>query len=270
MFKKPEEVTDEDDFQFQGFTEHLIPTKYVDSLLDSELRELNALLPWKCFTVDAHGRRFGRRAWPGKRETPQPIPDRRIVRMNEVFGLNDKHVLEVGCFEGVHTVGLSMFAGQVTAVDARIENVVKTIVRCAFFGYYPAVFKCDLEVPEDVLRLPEVDVLHHVGVLYHLVDPVTHLFDLARYVRVGLMLDTHVARADQADRTYIVRGRTFKYRYSSEGGRMEVFSGMGDHSKWLTLDVILSLISEAGFPVIDVVEEREERNGLRVLLFAQR
>jgi hypothetical protein len=31
-----------------------------------------------------------------------------------------------------------MIARQVTAVDARIENVVKTIVRAAFFGYTPA------------------------------------------------------------------------------------------------------------------------------------
>jgi hypothetical protein len=170
----------------------------------------------------------------------------------------------------VHTVGLSMFAERVVAVDSRIENVVKTIVRSAFFGYYPTVFKCDLEKPEEVARLPEADILHHVGVLYHLVDPVSHLLDMGRYVRQGLMLDTHFARPESVDRTFIANGRTFKYRHSDEGGKSEVFSGMGNHAKWLTLDTILSLLSEAGFSVIDHVEEQEERNGPRVLLFARR
>ena len=97
---------DKDDFQFDGFTSNCIETEHVDSLGDDELRELNALLRWNCFTADVHGRRFGQRAWPGKREQPQVVPDVRIVQMNEKFGLADKHVLEVGCFEGVHTIGL--------------------------------------------------------------------------------------------------------------------------------------------------------------------
>jgi hypothetical protein len=84
------------------------------------------------------------------------------------------------------------------------------------------------------------------------------------------MLDTHFARPEKTDRTYVTQGRTFKYRHSDEGGKSEVFSGMGSHAKWLTLDTILSLLSEAGFSVIDHVEEHDERNGPRVLLFARR
>jgi len=145
---------DDTDFPFDGFTDHRVSTKYIDSLTDDELREVNRLLPWSCFTADSSGRRFGRRAWAGKREVPQAIPDPRIVQLNEKFGLSDKHVLEVGCFEGVHTIGLAMFARHVTAVDSRIENVVKTMVRCGFFGYSTQVFKCDLEKSEDIGRPP--------------------------------------------------------------------------------------------------------------------
>jgi hypothetical protein len=264
------DAINEDAFQFDGFTENVVQTKYVDFLSDEELRELNGLLRWNCFTVDSKGRRFGRRAWPGKREKPQPVPDQRIVRLNELFQLRGKDVLEFGCFEGVHTVGLSMFAGRVVAVDSRIENVVKTIVRSALFGYSPTVFKCDLEKPGDFARLPQADVLHHVGVLYHLVDPVSHLLDLGRYVRQGIMLDTHFARPEKVDRAYVIRGRSVQYRHSDEGGKSEVFSGMGSHAKWLTLDTILSLLSETGFTAIDHVEEHEERNGPRLLLFARR
>jgi tRNA (mo5U34)-methyltransferase len=170
-------------FQFRGFDENRVSAPSVDALADEELKALNRILEWSCFTADGAGRRFGRRAWAGKRETPQPIPDPRIVLLNQKIPLAGLHVLEVGCFEGVHTIGLSRFAGKVTAVDARIENVVKTMVRCGFFECTPHVFKCDLEKAEDAARLPQADVLHHVGVFYHLVDPVAHLRTFSRLAR---------------------------------------------------------------------------------------
>ena len=111
----------------------------VERLPDDELARLNELLPWRCFTVDSQGRAFGGRRLAGKAGHAQPIPDRRIVLFDERFDLSDKHVLEVGCFEGVHTIALSRRAQAVTAVDARVENVVKTVVRCAFFDERPRV-----------------------------------------------------------------------------------------------------------------------------------
>ena len=130
----------------KGFDGNSNQIKFIDSLSDDDLIKLNGLLPWNCFVADRQGRRFGNSAWPGKRCEPQLLPDRRILLMNEKFQLNDKHVLEFGCFEGIHTIGLSMYAKKVTAVDARIENVVKTITRSALFGFSPTVFTCNVEI----------------------------------------------------------------------------------------------------------------------------
>ncbi|MGH8601681.1 MAG: class I SAM-dependent methyltransferase, partial [Gammaproteobacteria bacterium] len=231
---------------------------------------LNALLPWKCFTVDSKGRRFGDRAWPGKRETPQPVPDPRIVELNERFDLRDKHVLELGCFEGVHTTALCSFGARVTAIDSRIENVVKTIVRCAMFGYSPTVFVCDLERAEHCERLPYVDILHHIGVLYHLTDPVDHLRMLMPLLKTGIILDTHYAEDGDAKDTYAVGERAFRYQRYQEGGKADVFSGMRDHAKWLRLDDIVTVLTELGFGDVNVVRKQAMRNGPRVLLYAQR
>jgi hypothetical protein len=60
-------------------------------------------------------------------------------------------------------------------------------------------------------QLPEADLCHHVGVLYHLVDPVAHLQRLVPRLRRGLMLDTHVAPPDQLDGEYEAGGRTHRY-----------------------------------------------------------
>ncbi|MGH8614700.1 MAG: class I SAM-dependent methyltransferase [Gammaproteobacteria bacterium] len=260
----------EEEFSFEGFNKGRVHTKFVENLSDDDLRYLNNLLPWKCFTVDSKGRRFGNRAWPGKRETPQPVPDPRIAELNRRYDLRDKHVLELGCFEGVHTIALCSFGARVTAIDSRIENVVKTVVRCAMFGYSPSVFVCDLEHANECERLPRVDVLHHVGVLYHLTDPVGHLRTLMPFANQGIMLDTHYAEDRDANDTYESDGRAFRYQRYREGGKAEVFSGMRDHAKWLRLDDMIALLTDLGFSDVDVVDRQVMRNGARVLMYAQR
>ncbi len=247
-----------------------IPTRFVDHLGDDDLRVLNGLLPWRAFTLDAHGREFGVRASETKRNVPQQIPDRRIVELHRRFPLTGRSVLEIGCFEGIHTIALAQKAREVVAIDSRIENVVKTVVRTWSFGLHVTCFKCDVERDEDFALVPEVDITHHVGVLYHLTDPVGHLAKLLRRTKHALMLDTHVAAPGTATKSYQVGGRTYPYRHFTEGGRADAFSGMYDHAKWLPIDVLTALLREQGFGEVDVAEMREERNGPRTLIFARR
>jgi len=257
--------------QLRGFDEHRSAAGYVEQLDDESLEELNDLLPWGSFTVDMQGRRVGDRTRPGRRDTPQEIPDSRVVLADERLGLAGRHVLEVGCFEGIHTIGLCQRAGRVTAVDARVENVVKTIVRCAFYGHHPDVFLCNLEEwgDDEALR---ADVIFHVGVLYHLREPVQHLWRLGRLAAHGVLLDTHVSEPDEVTASTVVEGREFRYRrYLENPGRKRVLSGMYDHAKWLLLDDVVDLLGEAGFKSVDVVDSRRESpDRTRVTILAQR
>jgi len=243
--------------------------RLIELLSEDSLEQLNSLLPWHCFTVDGLGRPFGRPAWQGKRDLPERIPDPRIELLDERFGLRDKHVLEVGCFEGIHTIPLCDRAASVTAIDGRIENVVKTMVRCAMFERHPTVFTCDLERPLGLEDLLLADVCHHVGVLYHLTDPVRHLRQLATWVTRGVMLDTHYSLPADATEVYTVEGRRFSHQRFDES-RADPFSGMAGHAKWLLLDDIVDVLHTAGFDAVEVAERREERNGPRVLIFAEK
>ena len=238
----------------KGYTDGLNEIQYVDLLSDADLVRLNGMLKWNCFTVDRHGRRFGNAASAEKRNDPEIIPDRRIMLLNEKFDLSGKHVLEIGCLEGVHTIGLTRFAKKVTAIDARIENVVKTIVRCAFFGCYPTVLKCNVEerpLPVDLLR---ADLVYHVGVLYHLKDPIHHLTSLREFIRQGILMDTHYALDDEANESYDVLGRKVRYKRYLEGGYFDPFSGMYVDSKCLRLEDIVDTLNAAGFGRVDVIE----------------
>lgn len=253
-----------------GFKSLARATPRLDRLTADDLEQLNAIVKWNCFTVDSEGRRIGDRARPGKRDLPQEIPSRTIVLLDDLLGLSDKHVLEVGCFEGVHTIGLCDRAREVTAIDSRMENVVKAILRCYLYGCSADIRRCNVEVEDELQALPEVDVVHHVGVLYHLVDPVAHLARLSRKIRSAILLDTHVAAPEQATEVLESGGQQYPCSRHKEGGVKEVFSGMFDHANWLTVDTLTLLLRRLGFKQVDVLEHRSERNGPRVAILAKR
>lgn len=273
LLRKMKKKMIESRLAFSGFKPALneaYQANSLDKLSDDDLIALNKLLDWNCFITDIKGRRFGSIAWGAKRVEPQDIPDRRIVLMHSRFNLSDKHVLEVGCFEGVHTLGLLDYSNKVTAVDSRIDHVVKTIVRCGMLGKNATVFKCNLEDSDLDHSLLEADLVHHVGVLYHLKDPVKHLLDLGSYIKQGVMLDTHYCLPEEVTDSYVIGGKKYLYKKYLEYGEKEAFSGMYDHSKWLLLDDIKDCLVKAGFDKVDIIEKRDERNGQRVLLFAEK
>lgn len=241
----------------------------IDGWSAGDVNSLNDLLPWACFTVDGRGRRIGVPAGAGKRPTAQAIPDERIVRLDSLLDLSDKHVVELGCFEGVHTIALCDRAQRVTAVDARVENVVKTLTRTWLYGHRPEVVLQDVEDP-GVVDVYDCDVLHHNGVLYHLVDPIGHLRRALSRTRRGLLLDTHISRASEASAEYIVDGTTYRVRDFVENPSTSPFAGVYDSARWLLLDDLRAEIRAAGFGDILVEEVREERNGARVLIVARR
>ncbi len=246
------------------------PAGPLEELDDDELAVVNGLLPWSCFTVDGRGRRLGDRRRSGKRENPQLIPDWRVALADERFHLAGRRVLEVGCFEGVHTIALCRTGADVTAVDAHVVNVVKTVVRCNLYGVRPTVFRSDVETWGDDHGL-SFDVVFHVGVLYHLLDPVAHLARLGQVARAGLLLDTMVAMETQATESMTVGSRTVRFhRYSERTGAYSVLAGMNPESRWLLLTDVVALLHEAGFATVDVVSERDERNGRRVTLVASK
>jgi tRNA (mo5U34)-methyltransferase len=240
--------------------------KYEVKLKDEDLADINRMLPWYAGTELDDGRILGSlSARPGKREQLQPIPDKRITQLNSTLGLAGKRVLEIGCFEGIHTLGLCSYGADVTAVDIRPLNVIKTATRLACYGYSASVFPLDVE--DRTIALPEFDIIFHCGVLYHLEDPVTHLNHLLPRCR-AIYLDTHVAGETDDDAVLEVGGRTFRGHQHDEAGWTDPFSGRGRGAFWIRTSDLLALLKDSGFEV-DVWSERDERNGRRIGVLAQ-
>ncbi|TWT86092.1 class I SAM-dependent methyltransferase [Neorhodopirellula pilleata] len=241
----------------------------VESLSSEDLQLLNKILPWNCFVCDSQGRRFGSAFSSDKRNAAQAVPDPRIVEFDRRYKLKGQRVLEVGCFEGIHTVALARAGALVTAVDSRIEHVCKTLVRCGLFHVPVTAHVWDVEQPPPPTLNLDHHFLCHIGVLYHLVDPVSHLMRLLPTVQHGVMLDTHVAPEKADLMSYDVEGKSYSYFQFTESGRKAPFAGMYDHAKWLATEQLLDIFYVNGFDA-DIMEDRDERNGPRVLIHATR
>jgi tRNA (mo5U34)-methyltransferase len=242
------------------------------TLNDADLEAFNNLLPWAAMTVDPCGRILGRPWNAAKRSGVHDLIDRRQADFNQAFSLDKRHVLELGCFEGIHTIGLLILGASVTAVDGRMENVLKTLARVWAYGMKCDIAKWDFEEPPPELLPHRWDALHHIGVLYHLSDPIGHLNAVLPRTDQAVLLDTHVAdSAEVATLEYEVEGVTVRYRRKPEPNAFNSpFAGLRDHAKYLVLEDLVEHIAAHGFKDVKVVSNRLERNGRRVTVWAFR
>jgi len=233
-------------------------------LSEAVVAEVNDMLGWHAGTMlDGHMLlgRLGTK--PDKRTKPGPIPDRRITELHKRIDLKGKSILEVGCFEGIHTLGLRLYSDDVTAIDIRPSNVIKTLARLSLHGTYAKVFVADVERLSP--SFGQFDVIFHCGVLYHLASPVEHLFSLKGMCK-HIMLDTHVTSEQKEERT--TEDFTYRGTYYDEAGWSDPFSGKDSRSFWLTEEDLQGALRRAGFSSIALVERRAERNGPRVVILA--
>ena len=244
------------------------------------LARLNVLLPWTSFhSLTGEGRLLGS-AWSAtKRTQPQTLPDKGVARLNELVPLRDLSVLEVGCYEGHHTASLAHYAMNVWAFDGRIENVVKTVVRLWVLGLERSTVVNLVDIEGDPVkkqlaclgRTEPFDLIHHRGVLYHLSKPVEHLADMASLCSRHIYLHTQIAREDQVNITYRSElGDLEAFCYKEPRRSYSPFSGMTEGAIWLTREGVFRALRHIRFDDIRVLDEREERNGLRIELIASR
>lgn len=230
---------------------------------DEQLQEFQTAHDWRTARLLTDGRLLGK----GK-VVIQPAGDPRVNAVREKLG-EGLRVLEVGACEGQHTVLLAPFCREVVALEVRPRNVVGALIRQLIHGVRN-VENLVMDAREVGPHLGRFDLIFHVGVLYHLPDPVEHLFRL-KGLGDALLLDTHYATEDLSfPEDTLRRGAgAYRTRLYREQGWSDAFSGVEEASRWLYRDDLLSLVREIGFPRIEVLREKREPNGPRIGILAR-
>ncbi|MFO0810882.1 MAG: methyltransferase domain-containing protein [Gemmataceae bacterium] len=236
-------------------------------LTDGQLADFQTAFDWRTGYALPDGRPLG---VPGKRGDVARGVDPRVQAVVERFAPAGKRILEIGCCEGGHTVQLAAVCGEVVGLDVRPHNVAGALIRSFAHGVRNARFAL-ADVRELGHEFGTFDIVFHVGVLYHLDDPAGHLARIAA-LAPDLILDTHYANDTLAwpEVTASHAGRHYAAKRYREGGWEDVFSGVQPTSTWLMRDDLLRLIGDVGYRTVEVIDDRNERNGPRLTLVARR
>lgn len=232
---------------------------------DDQLAEFQAAHAWSTARPIPDGRMLG----AGKSSTSRVDPRVEAVRTRLGVGLR---VLEVGACEAQHTVLLAPFCKEVVAIEVRPKNVVGALIR-QFVNGARNVQNLVMDVRDVPPEMGPFDLVFHVGVLYHLPNPVEHLHQIGRLGASALLLDTHYA-TDALEKfpatTIRHGGETYRARIYREKGWADAFSGVEARSTWLYREDLLALVARTGFPQIEILRDEQERNGPRIGLLARK
>jgi len=176
-------------------------------------------------------------------ETPaggylDPWADKRLIHFFEQFP-NPKHVLELSCLYGDHTIELARRSACVTVVEGRERNIQVARERVAEAGLTNVAFiKANLEA-----GVPDVgaDITFCSGLLYHLPKPWDFL---QRLTTKYLYLWTHYT----TDNPETVEG--YEGRWWQEYGVEDPHSGLSPRSFWMTEKSLWAALEKAGYQVM--------------------
>jgi tRNA (mo5U34)-methyltransferase len=243
------------------------PGEGMRDLTDRQLADFSEAVSWDMAEKLPDGRVLGKVGHAGA--TIGEL-DFRLAEVDRRLGLAGKTVLELGSHEGQFTIQLAQRCKQVTAVEVRPKNVVCALIRA--FVHDLDNIKIHLkDVREIDASFGRFDILAHLGVLYHLSNPVEHLFQI-KDLSDNLLLCTHhgspALRFQREDIEYA--GKTYRaYRYK-EFGWQDGWSGMEAWSRWLEKDDLLALLAEIGYQSVEVLREWQPSGYPRITLLAQR
>ncbi len=240
-------------------------------LSTKQLRERMSGQSWT-----SHNIRFNAEvtAMPGKADFLET--DRRLKSIENmlelVFGSRWEglRVADLGALEGGYSLAVARRGARVVAVEARKSNADK-------LGLVREHFELDnLEIVQDDVkeftrkRFGEFDAVLALGILYHLDRPLPWLRQIADATRKLLIVDTHVAPADEAALAKVdpsisklgpleavefdgrrYEGRWFfEYEKGTDPEPQLWASYSNNQSFWLTRESLLAAVRSCGFDLL--------------------
>jgi hypothetical protein len=100
-----------------------------------------------------------------------------LEELNVLFPLAGKRVVEFGCFDGFQTLGLCHLGAELTCIEARGDNAVKTRAALNALGFNATILMDDFHNAHSI-KYGRFDLAFAHGVYYHSVAPFVFLENL--------------------------------------------------------------------------------------------
>ncbi len=208
--------------------------------------------------------------------------DFRIRWLEEKYGsFNGKRVLELGPLEGGHTTMMEHAGATVTAIEASQRGFLKCLVVKNALHLQSEFLYGDFRPYLEAASPLSFDFVLAVGVLYHMLEPLKLLHDIARVTNsFGLWThyyDPAICRDDLRFNATPVRqtvgdvsADAYEQHYLSSMRSKQFIGGTEPTSRWMTRQGLIASIRALGFEVTLGDENLKHQNGPCILLLARR
>jgi hypothetical protein len=193
-----------------------------------------------------------------------PLPE-----LNRRFSLQGKRVVEFGPFDGCQTLGLTHLGADVTAIEARAENAVKTRAALDATGLTASIVMEDFH-DTTAARHGRFDLAFAHGVYYHSHRPFVflgNLIDLSDNIFVGGFCATDDLPSANWE-TLSHEGHT--YRVKSYREVTGFTAGIHDTAYFFDADALMAFFKNHGFEVEVIDKEKSSVTAGQFLRFLAR
>ena len=205
--------------------------------------------------------------------------DNRIKSWNNLCPVKNKRILELGPLECAHTYMLEKLgAASVTSIESSSQHFLKCLIVKELFDLKVELLHGDFR---EYLKNceHEYDIVLASGVLYHMVDPIQLIHDIAKAAN-NVFVWTHYYSEERTDINtqfdlepiYLTeKYRGYKQYYGDTSNCAKFYGGTRPYSVWLKKNDIFSMCREAGFENIALIEDNlSHPNGNCVTFFANK
>jgi hypothetical protein len=222
-------------------------------------------------------------AVPGFESGSAPLfDDARIKWLETKLGsYSGRRVLELGPLEGGHTYMMERAGANVVAIEANQRAFLKCLIVKDALHLKSEFLYGDFRPYLETAAPDRFDFVLAIGVLYHMLEPLKLLHDIARvtdafglwthYYDPDIISDT--LRFDTKPVVQTVEGKSaevYRQHYLSSVGSPKFCGGSEPASCWLAKDGLLQYMNCLGFEVQIGEDNRHHPNGPSILLFARR
>ena len=188
--------------------------------------------------------------------------------LNEIVQIKGKSVIEFGPFDGYQTAALCSLGADVTAIEARAENAIKTQAGLAAAGLSARIINDDFH---NANKYGRFDLAFAHGVYYHSVAPfvfLQNLVSLSDNILVGGFCATDELPTNEWD-TLTHRGETYRVKQYHEG--TDFTAGINSIGYFFHGDDLMMFFSNQEFKITVISDEQPMVTAGRYLRFlAQR
>ena len=187
--------------------------------------------------------------------------------LNEAFPLKGKSVIEFGPFDGYQTAGLSSLGADVTAIEARAENAIKTQAGLAAAGLNARIIMDDFH---NAAKYGRFDLAFAHGVYYHSVAPfvfLQNLISLSDNILIGGFCATDELPISGWN-TLKHKGETYRVKQYFEG--TSYTAGINSIGYFFHGDDLMMFFDKQGFDITVISDEQPKVTAGRFLRFLAR